>query len=386
MHHSNIKNFLLYAGIILPAGLMAQGIYVLPGAHLVMNAQPQLVLNNAGFTNNGTFASANSTVWFTGNDATRTGFVGGSNSSNLFFYNITIARQAGEVQLQQNISVTNSIRMSTGNLNLKSYNMNLLYASVISGESEHSYITADSGGYIQATRYPATRLVTYNPGNMGIDLTTTNNPAAFIVYRRHVPVKLSNRKLVIKRVFNITSLGNPGLTTIRFHYFDAELTGIAEPILTMYKTDSSGSFIPAGRDSIYIDSNVVVTSDIYFNNLRTSFTLGDDRNNIDQPILVTNPVAKQATTPGDTYENGLNKMQVYPVPAHDYFIITVVSERQQQSELLLFDEVGHLVQRKKVLLLFGGNPISWDISSYRAGVYYMTSDNRKMNKIKIVKQ
>ena len=376
------KSLLLYTGILLaPAALAAQGINISLGAQLVMSGKPQLVLNNAGFTNNGTFSSSSSTIWFTGNDATLAGFIGGS--SNLSFYNVAIARQAGNVQLLQNMAITDSIRMSRGNLLLKSYGMNLLYSSTISGESEQSFITADSGGYIHLTKFPAQALTTYNPGNIGVDLTTTNNPAALIVYRRHVPAKLPNGKPGIKRVFNITSLGNAGSTTLRFHYLDAELPGISESTLKLYKGDTS-AYTLAGRDSIDMVNNVVVTSGISIYGLGNFFTLGGE--GIDQPILVNNPIAREAVVSTDTYEKISNKMQVYPVPAHDYFIVTVTSDRQRQSEFLLFDEAGHLLQRKKLFLLSGGNNISWDISSYPAGVYYITSDKGKMNKLKIIKQ
>jgi len=241
--------------MLLPAGLSAQGIYITPGAQLVMNGPLQLILNNAGISNNGKFAAGTSTVWLTGNDTT------------------------------------------------------------------HS---------MQGTR------------NTGLN------------------------------------------ATLRIHYLDAELAGINEPKLTMYKgSDLTSGYLPAGRDSIDTINNVVVKSGI--DNLNR-FTLGSDSLTGDAPILVTNPVARQAVKPEDLNENLSDKIQVFPVPARDYFILTVSGERKQRIEYFLFNEAGHLLQSKKVLMLPGSNSISWDISSYPAGMYYLTAGNSKMQKIRILKQ
>jgi hypothetical protein len=73
------------------------------------------------------------------------------------------------------------------------------------------------------------------------------------------------------------------------------------------------------------------------------------------------------------------------VPVHDFFILSVINDRRQQSEYALYDEMGHLLQRKKVYLLPGGNNISWDISGYSPGVYYIMVHG-KGSGVKVVKQ
>jgi len=81
-----------------------------------------------------------------------------------------------------------------------------------------------------------------------------------------------------------------------------------------------------------------------------------------------------------------DKMQIFPSNSvHDYCILALFSEHKQKAECLLSDETGHVLQRKKVYLLSGVNNISWDMSTYTAGVYYLTSDNQKNSKIKLTK-
>lgn len=165
-----------------------------------------------------------------------------------------------------------------------------------------------------------------------------------------------------------------GLNALRIHYSDAELAGINEPKLIMYKDSNlTSGYLAAGRDSIDTINNGVVKS-------------GSDSLTGNEPIPVTNPVVKQPVKPEDLNENLSDKIQVFPVPARDYFILTVSGERKQRIEYLLFDEAGHQLQSKKVFMLPGSNSISWDISSYPAGMYYLTTGNGKMQKIRILKQ
>ena len=93
------------------------------------------------------------------------------------------------------------------------------------------------------------------------------------------------------------------------------------------------------------------------------------------------PVAKTTTS-----TSGYDKMQVFPsASVHDYCILALFSDKKQKTECLLSNEAGQVLQRKKVYLLSGFNNISWDMSAYTAGVYYLSSDNVKDNKIKVTK-
>jgi hypothetical protein len=87
----------------------------------------------------------------------------------------------------------------------------------------------------------------------------------------------------------------------------------------------------------------------------------------------------------DTTSRISSTMTVFPSSVHDYCILVMQSDRKQKSECYLYDESGHLLQRKKVYLLSGSNNISWNMSSYASGVYYLTMDNQKSEKVKVTK-
>jgi hypothetical protein len=90
--------------------------------------------------------------------------------------------------------------------------------------------------------------------------------------------------------------------------------------------------------------------------------------------------------PTATSTSGYEKMQVFPSSSvHDYCILALFSDKKQKTECLLSNEAGQVLQRKKVYLLSGINNISWDMSTYTAGVYYLSSDNAKDSKIKVTK-
>jgi hypothetical protein len=379
---NTIKRFLLYTGIVLlPASLSAQGMYISPGAQLVMNGEAHLVLNNAGFTNNGTFAGGNSTFWFEGNNPAFPGFIGGSTTSS--FYNMVIHKPGSNVQLHQGITVSGVLSMYSGNLLLNTNSLYLISPGIIMNESDESYITSNNGGYILVVRTLKAPPVKLNPGNIGIELTSTVNPGSVIIIRRHEPQTLPNGSQSIKRYYTITTTSSQLLNaTIRFHYLDAELAGNHEAALKLFKgSDISSGWLLSGQNGLDTVNNILTKRGI---DRLTRFTLGDTGNI--QPILVTNPVARQAITSTDPPENISDKMLLYPVPVHDQVTLVVTSDRQQPCEYFLFNGSGHLLQRKKVYLLTGTTNITWNMSSYPAGVYYLSSDNPMVKRMKIIKQ
>ena len=60
--------------MVLTQATQAQGIVTTSGGNLVANGTVKLVMNNSGFTNNGTFTAGNSSLVFTGNQATSGSF------------------------------------------------------------------------------------------------------------------------------------------------------------------------------------------------------------------------------------------------------------------------------------------------------------------------
>ena len=363
---------------LLSAKLQAQGIYIGSQASLVMNDKVHMVLNNAGFTKNGNFAAGKSTIWFTGNDTVHASVIDGNTSFN--FYNAIVNKRKSGVRLHQSIGCNDTIYMRTGNLLLDTYTFTLGISAGIAGENPDSYITSDSTGYIVTLKSMPASPVAFNPGNLGMEITGTAGSGVIFAFRRPVQITLPNGSKSIKRVYDFALTNNaPVNVTLRFHYFDQELAGNNESQLGLWNKDSTNAWVSSGRDSIDIVNNVVIKSGI---TKLADFTLSDGANGL---RTITTVKSQQANIIAESNANN-DKMQVYPVPAHDYCIQIVYSDRNRKSECYLFDEWGRLLQRKKIYLLPGANNISWNLGGYPAGVYYFGSDNLKINKIKIIKQ
>ncbi|CAN5662134.1 hypothetical protein BH11BAC5_BH11BAC5_24070 [soil metagenome] len=92
----------------------AQKITINSGSSLVLNGSVSLVINNAAFQNNGTFAAGASTVVFAGSNDTTTSYVDGNTAST--FNNLSVIKSAYGVALKSKAIVTNVLTVNGGNL------------------------------------------------------------------------------------------------------------------------------------------------------------------------------------------------------------------------------------------------------------------------------
>ena len=103
----------------------AQQIAINQRSFLIMHGNAQLVINNAGFNNNGKFTAGSGTVTFSGYTDTTISYISGSNTST--FNNLTISKAAHGIALKAGADVNNTLTVSGGilytdsNLTLKSY-------------------------------------------------------------------------------------------------------------------------------------------------------------------------------------------------------------------------------------------------------------------------
>ncbi len=104
---------------------VAQQIAINQRSFLVMNGNAQLVVNNAGFKNNGSFAAGNGTVTFSGYTDTTISKITGNDTTT--FNNLTISKTANGMALKAGADVNNTLTVAGGilytdsNLTLKSY-------------------------------------------------------------------------------------------------------------------------------------------------------------------------------------------------------------------------------------------------------------------------
>ncbi|HEX9512308.1 MAG TPA: T9SS type A sorting domain-containing protein [Puia sp.] len=229
-----------FIAALLPLGTWAQGITITPGASLVMNGSALLTLQDAGLTNNGNLSAGNSTILFSGTTATANSFIGGSSST--VFNNITINKSSNGVLLNNNISINGNLTMQSGNLQLNNYTVDLgSGGGTIVGENNNARITGTTGGTINKTaslNAPAAA----NPGNIGVEITSTANLGSTLIKRGHVQQTSSGGGLSIYRYFDITPANNSALNaTLKFYYFDNELAGRNKPELTQWASANGGA-------------------------------------------------------------------------------------------------------------------------------------------------
>ncbi|MEO5564933.1 MAG: T9SS type A sorting domain-containing protein [Chitinophagaceae bacterium] len=365
---------------ISPFGVFGQSVHIMPGAKMVMNGTVRLVLNNASFVNDGIFAEDNSTVVFTGNSPVAV--IGGT--SNISFGNLSIQKSSGNVLMNKDITMTGTINMVTGNLQLNNRKILLGNSGSISGESNSSYITGTTGGSVNVTR-TFTVNTALNPGNIGaelrIDGTTGTKVGAISIQRTHIPESLSNGGLGIPRVYTITnSTGLPiSNARLRFFYVDPELSGNSEANIEIWKRSGAGSFfVPIGKDGNDATQNWVFKSGIAD---VSSFTLSSQ-----SEVSVMRTGNNQLNATGEEPIGNSKLASAYPNPAKDKFTVNVYSEESKKMSIELYDVTGHLLQTKEVKCVRGTNIIQWNISNYASGVYYLSFKNHSVKNIKIIKE
>ncbi|MGF2411963.1 T9SS type A sorting domain-containing protein [Ferruginibacter sp.] len=249
----------ILAAFCLPVYSYAQGsIKIESGANLVLNGAVQLVINDAGFTNDGIFTAGTGTVNFTGTASTANSFINGTAATD--FYNLTLNKASNGLLLGRNIGVSNNLNFTSGDsLFLNEKNIDLGSLGIINGETGSRRITGSSGGYVQRTQV-LNAPVAANPGNLGFEITSAANLGSTIIRRGNTQQPGGS----VKRYFEIIPTNNSGLNaTINFFYLDNELIGIPENDLYFFSSNNSGfSWTFIGRDANNLTANSVTKATV----------------------------------------------------------------------------------------------------------------------------
>jgi hypothetical protein len=275
MIRNHLSKLLFFTPLILFAGtLHAQGVYVYPGANVMVTGTPTIIINDGEFSQEGIFNPALSTVKITGSQA----LTSISGSGGITFNHLTIDKSAGDVELNGNILVPGNLNMVNGIIELNGSDILLGTTGNIVGENNATYITGTSGGTIVRTatlNAPAAA----NPGNIGIAITTPVNLGNTTITRGHEQQTGLTTGIGIARYFDIVPApgSNVGLgATLDFHYLDHELMGLTEANLEMaQKTAPMGWWFMIGDDGLDLPNNTLTK-----NNIDTfgRFTLTDELN------------------------------------------------------------------------------------------------------------
>lgn len=339
------------------AHLQAQQVTISPGLYITATGAPNLVFNNLGFTNNGHFKAAASTVIFTDSTNTRPVLINGNSKTS--FYQLAIGQ---DVQLQQNIVVTSNLYLNRGNLQLNQYNIDLAQSGTIIGERNESRIMGKESGTVTRTaNLQSPQQV--NPGNIGVSITSAANLGHTVITRGHASPIRSAPASIANRYFNIAPAFNHHLNaSLQFHYLETELTG-NENELTLFASEGYG-WKPAGKDNTNAAANWL------------------SKNKLDQLHRYT----LAAATPADNKEAARKTIQVYPNPVKDKFTVTLLATAKEEVELRLIDQSGKVIGRKKLTTSHGINTIEWNMRPYAAGSYHLVLKGPQTGTVKIIKE
>jgi len=278
--------------------------------------------------------------------------------------------------------VTGDLGMQGGVLLLNGHEVALAGNGRIMGESNQSFIYDNipaSGSVIVTRKLFKPQAV--NPGNIGIEITSNANLGSTTIVRRFDEQSSMTGGTGIARWFSITPANNIGLnTSVRIHYLDHELRSTPAAFLDVWKgSDIMAAWFDAGRSSWDTAQRWVQLDGIdHFNRL----TLGSIDND---PIL---PVTQRQSSIGAKTAAGISPVNTlaYPNPSRNQVMLRIASSREQDLPISVYDQAAHLLQRKMVHLQMGSNTLSWDLSAYPAGIYYLVPESRECTKFKIVKQ
>jgi len=213
------RQYIFLIALLLPCLLQAQGLRIGRGASVVVQGNAGIVLNDASFINDGNFHADNSTIVFTGESQA---YVGGI--SRTAFNNLVLQNQ---LQLESDISINGQLTMNSGNLELNNRRLDLGSTGIIMGENINSRITGEHGGVVTVTAVlNAPRSV--NPGNIGVELNSSENLGRVVITRGHVQQSNS-----IQRYYDVGAASKH--LAVKINYLDPELAGNRKSDLVLWK-------------------------------------------------------------------------------------------------------------------------------------------------------
>ena len=334
------------------------------GLKLVATGPLKLVFQDAGLVNHGEFIPGQSTVIFKGNMSSSS--ISGSHPVS--FFNLVVSKEGHQLELENNMSVSGTITLDKGNLQLNDHLLDLGYTGRINGERNESRIMASDGGTIKAMAVLNAPQAA-NPANLGVEITSPVNMGQTIILRGHNTTLTVAGKPVIGRYYDISPQYNTNLhATIRLYYLDAELhiNEEEENRLSVFSSkNKQGSWIETGKDNMDVSTNWILKNDL---DQLHRFTLAGATNKI---------LAQQQSK---TF------VQLFPNPTADQFTVMLNSAEEKEAALNLYDQLGRLLESKRIQCKAGMNTISWNIGRYASGTYYLSFQNLDVKMVKIVKQ
>lgn len=343
------QNFVLLLLLITTHSLRAQ-LVITGGAEFKLSGDATLTLQDMDLVNNGTFNQTAGTVRFTG---TANNTISGAQAIKIHVLQLAKTGVA-ELQLQRTLGINTLVNFSSGLLNLNNNNLELEPAALLTGETESSRIIGANGGYIQIV-VPLNAPSSANPGNLGAVITSAQNLGTVTIRRGHVPqtIAVVNRQS-INRYYDISPTTNSALNaTLRFNYFNAELNGRNESLLSLWRSNDNVNWTGTAFSSRDATANFVQQTGIAS---FSRWTLTD----IDFPTNVF-----------DLTTDGAPAIRVWPNPAVELLNLSVRVKKTTDATITLVDMLGRRLMNRSVKLVTGNNRLQIETIQLAAGTYQL---------------
>lgn len=166
---------------LLTLSLNAQTHLVLSGGNAVQTGG-NLVVKDANFTTNGTFTASAGEVEMTGTATTSNSKIGGTGSAT--FYNLEMDKSSNDVQLSGDITVSNQLILTNGNLDIAANTCTISSSGTITGATAAKYIKTSGTGTLAQTVTNSS--VVFPVGNSAFNPMTLMNGGTSDTYRIRV--------------------------------------------------------------------------------------------------------------------------------------------------------------------------------------------------------
>jgi hypothetical protein len=338
---------------------MGQGFVINPGTTVKTGNGVSIVVQDGDLVNNGSGDLSNSNLYMTGSNPGNIGGTSVTTASNLY-----INKSSSQVLLENDLNVNNNVVFQNGLLDLNGHNLSLSSSGLLVNENEVNHIIGPLGGSVGISlnlNAPAGA----NPGNLGAIITCSKDMGRVTILRGHKAQTNNGIGTGILRYFDIQPQNNSALgATFRFTYLDAELNGLTESSLNMWKSTNGGSSwtkvtaIGSNTSLNLIDATVNVFSRYTLSS--TTFSL----------------TPQQSIAALDSRTSHMNKVSIalMPNPVTLQGRVLINSSIAVNSELVVYASNGSKIMEQPLSLRAGVNQTTVNTSALVAGLYYIVVD------------
>ncbi len=358
---------------------LAQGGLLLNDVRVTCNGYVTMVIENGRWKNTiSTFDHGNSKVKFTGNASAPNSVIEGNSTT---FYNLEIAKSQNNLRLVTGTTnVVNDLTFTTKNLDLNGKVIALGVGAdlVLESENARSYSALPLSSITKT--YSLNNPSNFHFGGMGIRITASGFFSNTTVDRRHKAQTLPTGD-GIQKYWRLSTTNNPAgqNATLRFNYFDAELNGLNEANLSIWRSTNNGaSWTDMGIASRSTTANYVEQTAL--TEISGWWTLGAA-----PPIIGPSDERLEAPSNLTTDLKPDFAWSIFPNPASQWVTVSILSpeEKMITVELLSTDKkIGLSIQHRVVK---GENAFLLDVESLEPGVYFACVVGQPFQPISLVK-